>query len=176
MAFFDKLGDIARNIGDKATDAIETTKLNSKINAEKTAISEDLRQIGSYYYKKYQDGEAVDGGVLELVASIDGHNNTIAETQAEITRIQEENAAQAAQAAAATTAAAAAAPAAIPVPIAGIICSSCGKANTAGTKFCNDCGARLEEPAAPQSNTCPECGTEVDGASKFCGSCGYKFE
>ena len=40
MAFLDKLGDIARNIGDKTTDAIETTKLNSKINGERAAIAE----------------------------------------------------------------------------------------------------------------------------------------
>jgi hypothetical protein len=32
MAFLDKLGEMAHNIGDKTTDAIETTKLNSKIN------------------------------------------------------------------------------------------------------------------------------------------------
>jgi len=40
MAFFDKLNQVAKNIGDKTNDAIETTKLSSKINAEKSAAAE----------------------------------------------------------------------------------------------------------------------------------------
>ena len=46
MAFFDKLNQMAKNIGDKTSDAIETSKLNSKINAETTAAGEDLKKIG----------------------------------------------------------------------------------------------------------------------------------
>lgn len=175
MAFLDKLGDIARNIGDKATDAIETTKLNSKINAEKTAIAECMRQIGEYYYKKHQSGEPDDSAMAELYSAIDGHNNTIADTQEEISRIQAENAAQA-QAIGAAAAAAPVAPAPVPPPD-GIACPSCGKANTPGTKFCCECGGRLEMPApAPQVRACPGCGTQIPTANKFCGECGYKFE
>ena len=33
MAFFDKLNQVAKNLGDKTTDAIETTKLNTKLQA-----------------------------------------------------------------------------------------------------------------------------------------------
>jgi len=53
MAFLDKIGNVAKNIGDKASETIETTKMNSKINSEKTAIAECLRQIGEIYYQKY---------------------------------------------------------------------------------------------------------------------------
>lgn len=38
MAFFDKLGEITKNVGDKTNDMIEINKLNSKIKTERTAI------------------------------------------------------------------------------------------------------------------------------------------
>lgn len=173
MAFFDKLGDIARNIGDKATDAIETNKLNSKINAEKTAIAECMRQIGEYYYGKHQTGDPDDPAVAEIYAAIDGHNKAIADTQAEIIRIQEENSQQTEQAGVAETVIAVAPD----YTAAGdIACPSCGKLNSAGTKFCCECGSKLEvPPPQPQERFCPECGTPVSSDNKFCGTCGHRF-
>ena len=71
MAFLDKLGDIARGIGDKTGDAIETAKLNGKIKTEQTAIAECMRQIGEIIYGKHKAGEPVDSGVAELTGSSD---------------------------------------------------------------------------------------------------------
>lgn len=34
-----------------------------------------------------------------------------------------------------------------------------------GAKFCNNCGAKLE-------NKCPQCGAEIPPGSRFCGACG----
>ena len=165
MAFLDKLGDIARNIGDKATDVIETTKLNNKINAEKTAITECMRQIGDYYYKKYQDGEPGDAGVAELFVAIESHNKTIAETREEIAKIENESKAKEQ---------AAAAPAVVVAE--GIACQSCGKSNAAGTKFCSGCGTALSVSAEPSMRACPKCGAQSSSDKSFCGACGYKFE
>lgn len=50
MAFFDKLGGLAKNIGDKTSDAIEINKLNSRINSEKAAAGEEMKKIGEFYY------------------------------------------------------------------------------------------------------------------------------
>jgi hypothetical protein len=171
MAFLDKLGGIAKSIGDKTSDTIEISKLNSKISSEKTAIAECMKQIGEFYYAKHQTGEPDDPGAAELFAAIDGHNKVIAETQAEIARIQAENAAQAAQSAQPV-------PAAAPAAVEGIACPSCGAANTPGTKFCCECGAKIEipAPALPETRNCPGCGAQVDLAKKFCGECGHKFE
>ena len=36
-------------------------------------------------------------------------------------------------------------------------CPECGTENEPGTKFCNECGAKL---VAPVSSTCPSCGTQ----------------
>jgi class 3 adenylate cyclase len=44
-------------------------------------------------------------------------------------------------------------------------CSKCGSENPAGKKFCEDCGAPLE-------NRCPKCGAETTAGKRFCGECG----
>ena len=64
MAFFDKLNQVAKNIGDKTSDAIETTRLNSKIAAEKLAANEELLKIGQHYYDLYLAGQA-EAEILE---------------------------------------------------------------------------------------------------------------
>lgn len=66
MAFFDKLNDLAKNIGDKTNDAIETGKLNSKINSENAAAMEEIKKIGTYYYNLF----AADAGNSLIVPEV----------------------------------------------------------------------------------------------------------
>jgi len=162
MAFLDKLNQVAKNIGDKTNDAIETTKLNSKIGAERSAATEDLKKIGEYYYSLFAaSGEAIPE-VLEFCQSAKAHYDAAAVAQAEIERIKAENEAEKA------------APASV-VP-AGAVCPSCGTANGAGTKFCQNCGMKLEAPAEPQERKCPGCGAAVAPGVKFCSECGQRME
>lgn len=51
MDLFDKIGNIAKNIGDRTNDAIEITKLNAKIATEKSAVAEDLKKSESFTIK-----------------------------------------------------------------------------------------------------------------------------
>src|SRR5262245_48403199 len=44
-------------------------------------------------------------------------------------------------------------------------CARCQAENDAAARFCEDCGARLEQ-------TCPSCGKPVTSGQKFCRSCG----
>lgn len=183
MAFFDKLNDFAKNIGDKTNDAIETNKLNNKINAEHTAAGEDLKKIGEYYYNLFIAGDeagAVAPEVLEFCQSVKAHYETAAQAQEEIDRIKAENEAAKAEKAAAAAAAAeepVVSPAVSEVPAAGITCGSCGAVNSEGTKFCQTCGEKLEVlPPAREGNTCPECGATNEAGVKFCRECGNKLE
>jgi len=91
MAFFEKLNEIAKNVGDKAGEAIETTKLNSKINSEQNAINAVMKQIGEFCYNKYTETGAAGEGIAEFCAAIDGHKAAIAQAKAEIERIKSEN-------------------------------------------------------------------------------------
>ncbi|MGI9035878.1 MAG: SPFH domain-containing protein [Pyrinomonadaceae bacterium] len=53
-----------------------------------------------------------------------------------------------------------------------IPCPSCGKMNSAGVKFCSDCGAKMETAKVP----CIKCGAELREGAKFCNECGAKQE
>ncbi|MCL1974869.1 MAG: zinc ribbon domain-containing protein [Firmicutes bacterium] len=160
MAFFEKLNDIAKNIGDKASETIETTKLNSKISSAKTAIDGIYKKIGEHYYLQYKEGSNLSEEAMGFCAEIDTHNEAINEAKMEIERIKADNASAAPVQAA---------------PIAQadseIICSACGKENLPGTKFCMECGEKL---AAPEKRIC-SCGAQIPPGVKFCGECGAKF-
>ena len=169
MAFFDKLNDFAKNIGDKTTDAIETGKLNSKINSEKNLAGEELKKIGEFYYNAWLNGGEIAPELLEICTAVKAHYDAAAEAQAEIDRIRAENEAAKAAAAAPVAPAAPAAPA-------GIVCTACGTANNPGTKFCCNCGNKLEIPAPPMPRTCPNCGATIADGMKFCGECGTRTE
>ena len=49
-----------------------------------------------------------------------------------------------------------------------INCPSCGHANDAGAKFCDECGKAM-------SKTCSACEQVNDGDAKFCSACGNRF-
>ena len=63
------------------------------------------------------------------------------------------------------------------------ICTGCGKEYPAGTKFCSECGGKVEEkkPVIVRENTaskyvCTGCGKEYPAGTKFCSECGGKVE
>ena len=134
MAFFDKLGDLAKNIGDKTTDAIETGKLNSKIGSETAAAAAQLQKGGEFDYAKFAAGEQVSPEALEFCQAAAAHYAAAEKAQAEIDRIRAEN--DAARAASSAVAAP-------PRSAAGPACTSCGAVNAPGTRFCGSCGAKL---------------------------------
>ncbi len=172
MAFFDKLSDFAKNISDKTSDAIETGKLQNRSNSEKNLAGEDLKKIGEFYYGVWLETGQVAPEVLELCQSAKAHYDAAAEALAEIERIRAEN--EAAKAAAAAPPAPTA-----PVPPAAsdaLPCPGCGASNAPGTKFCCNCGTKLEISAPPVPKTCPGCGAVVAEGMRFCGECGTRTE
>lgn len=168
MAFLDKLNSIAKNVGDKANDTIEITKLNAKIAGEKSTITDLYKKIGEYYYEKHAQGEAVTPDAEELFAAVDASNKLIEEAKAQIEAIKAEP----------VPAPAVFEQNASPVddaPQQGAVCPSCGSVNSADTKFCSQCGTKVEQ-SAPQVKFCPNCGTKAENGVKFCCQCGTKIE
>lgn len=49
-------------------------------------------------------------------------------------------------------------------------CPNCGKEVPEGSKFCGECGAKIEE------YVCKNCGEKLAPGSKFCGNCGTRRE
>ena len=156
MAFFEKVENIAKNIGDRTGDAIEITKLNAKISGAKSAIAEEEKKLGHACYEKHAAGESLAEDLLPFCAAIDEQNRLIREAQDEIERIRAENAQQKEPA---------------PAPVR--LCASCGAALQQGVKFCPACGVKVEAPASPGS--CPSCGASITADAKFCPDCGAKL-
>jgi hypothetical protein len=152
------------NVKDKASGAIETAKLNSKISSEQNEIDAVMKQIGEFYFKKYAETKTADEGIAGFCKKIDGHNAAIAEAKAEIERIKAKTAP----------------PPAAPAASGGTVCTACGKENLPGAKFCTECGGKTAAPApAPAASggaVCTACGKENPPNTKFCTECGGKLE
>lgn len=182
MDFLDKIGNIAKNIGDRTNDAIEITKLNAKIASEKNAVGEDLKKIGEFYYKKFVEEEPIDTEIQEFCDAAAGHYEIIDQAQAEIDRIKKENGgnkedAQQGEAKPEDDAKDPESPdKPEPEPESMVVCPSCQAVNPEGLKFCTQCGSSLEpEKAASEDKSgvkCPVCGEMLHKDAKFCGHCG----
>ena len=127
MAFLDKLGDLAKNVGEKTGDMVEITKLNSKISSEKSAIEGLKKQIGECCFNKYQEGGIIDEDIVAFCSSIAEHMDTISALQSEIQEIKGKKV-----------------EAASPEAPKGNYCPSCGAENAPGCNFCGNCGAKLQ--------------------------------
>ncbi len=162
MAFFEKLNQVAKNLGDKTTDAIEITKLNTKIASENLAAAEQLKKIGEFYYQQFASGNEVAAEVMEFCIAVKAHYDAKEAAQTEIEKIKAENEAE--KPAEEKTAEV-------------NKCPSCQQENAPGTKFCQNCGMKLEvAEIKPQSLLCPNCGVQVAQGTRFCPECGMKME
>ena len=103
MAFFDKLQEVAKTIGektsetmkvvsDKTSDAVEITKQKAKISQEKSAILDVKKQIGELIWNKYSAGELFPEDITALCETIKSHNETIAVAEAEIENVKNKTA------------------------------------------------------------------------------------
>lgn len=89
MAFLDKLSSIAKDVTEKAGDAVETTKMKVKVSKEKTAIEEVLQKIGEYYLEKCNAGEVEDEAVKVMCAEIAEKNKVIEDLMAQMAALKE---------------------------------------------------------------------------------------
>ncbi|MEE0514507.1 MAG: hypothetical protein UC961_02505 [Emergencia sp.] len=88
MSFLDKITDAAATIGDRAGDAIEATKIKTKINGEKRELDGIYVKLGKIFYHQIKE-EGLEGGcdAKELVCEADLKMQAIAELEAELSKI-----------------------------------------------------------------------------------------
>jgi hypothetical protein len=79
MAFMDNLGNMAKNLCDKASGTAETVKLNARVSTERWAIEDLTRKLGA------AQGEAE----TEFCRGIDEHNTAVAGLQAELKKLKQ---------------------------------------------------------------------------------------
>ena len=128
MAFFDKVSNIAKSAADKTGEMVEVSKINLKINECKGKVAAGKTQLGEYYWKKYESGEALDDQAMEICAQIKTENDTIEQYNNEIQKIKGAEVKGAEGGAA---------------PKAGAFCTSCGADVSGGKSFCPGCGAKV---------------------------------
>ena len=91
MAFLDRLTDFAKDAGDRASDALEMTKLKTKINGEKKEIDGEMARIGRIIFTRLKSGDMeMDEELSHIVERIDAHNLTIEELQSSLEALARE--------------------------------------------------------------------------------------
>ena len=99
MGFFDQLGDVAKNIGksagdfakqvgDKTNDALEISKLTTKISAENAEIEKEKKKLSDALFERFARGEEVPEEVKEFCDNIKSHLLNIDGFKEEIEKVK----------------------------------------------------------------------------------------
>lgn len=94
MEFFNRIGDFAKNVGDRTNDMLEIGKLNSRIHGEEDAIEQHFYDLGEYIWEKFESGVAMDERATVICMAIRERKGNIRSMEEEIQQIrlaQEEN-------------------------------------------------------------------------------------
>lgn len=86
MAFMDDLKKFGKNVAQKSSDMVETTKLNMSISQEKEKINKTFTEIGAAVYEQYKMGN--DLGMGEKCMQIAEYEAKIEEYQKKILEIK----------------------------------------------------------------------------------------
>lgn len=86
MAFIDDLKKFGKNVAQKSSDMVETTKLNMSITQEREKINKLYNEIGAAVYEQYKLGN--DLGLGDKCMQIAEHEAKIEEYQAKILEIK----------------------------------------------------------------------------------------
>ena len=87
MAFLDKLTDAAAKVTDAANDAVEITKVKTKINGEQTEIEAELAKLGRIYYEKAKAGAELPTEEMEIVNRVSAHYDMLADLEKQLSEI-----------------------------------------------------------------------------------------
>ncbi|MGI6212772.1 MAG: hypothetical protein ACOYJJ_09355 [Anaerovoracaceae bacterium] len=91
MALLDKIQDVAKTVGDNASDTIETTRQKSRISSEKKQIALAYQQIGEIYYEKHmEEGLELIEDAMPFVEEIGDHKEEIKDAEKIINELKGE--------------------------------------------------------------------------------------
>lgn len=119
--FFDGLGETisrtAKELGGKAEVLYGTQKLKSRISGEERVVEKLMSDMGNIVYRKYTEGNAVEGELGELCEKISQHMHMILELKERMAELKGQK-----------------------------LCLSCQKAVEKDVSFCPYCGAACPTP------------------------------
>ncbi len=79
---------LVNSVKNEASDAMEITKLKSKIGKEKTEIKENYQSIGEKMYISYKESGVAPAEFMEIMGNIDDSRTKITQYNAEIEKIK----------------------------------------------------------------------------------------
>lgn len=126
--FFDKIGELAKTASDKTNELLEQNKLNSKISAEETRISNYMEMIGEFHFQEYESGKTPESAVAQWYTAIKASQEKIKEAELELAAMKSKEESLQPEEGANTPA---------------LFCSKCGTKNKPDAKFCVSCGGQL---------------------------------
>ncbi len=129
--------------------AVKLMNAQNEVNDLKNQETEIFAEIGRQAYAQ-NPGAWAQSDKLRLLQS----NITSAQAKLDAAKAEQDAKEQAEKAA-----------------VAACTCPACGHENPEGTKFCQECGAKLGAAGKPH---CTACGAELTPGTRFCGECGAK--
>ncbi len=79
---------LVTSVKNEASDAVETTKLKTKISKEKSQIKDNYQKIGEKMYKAYKESGVTSEEFMDIMGNIDESRTKIAQYNAEIEKIK----------------------------------------------------------------------------------------
>lgn len=90
MDFFDKLGEAARSLTEKAGDSLEINRLNGEIAIEKGNIQCYQRELGEHYWAKFAVGEKLDEEAMLICDKVVVSQDHIRQLMLDIDKVKKE--------------------------------------------------------------------------------------
>ena len=69
--------NIAKSVGKKTTDTVESVKVKGKVSSEEKAIKATLLEIGKFVWDRFEEGEIVSEDLIPLCETIRDHYHNI---------------------------------------------------------------------------------------------------
>jgi len=138
MAFFDELTKRMNGVAQTAQKAAEIARLQRQVNVKQDEFDASFREIGQLYYTFYKRGEQPGAEMAERCGKVDGLAAEIEGLKLKLDDLKEIRR-----------------------------CAACGSVQHNESKFCANCGAKLEErvvaeePAEPAEEAQAEDGKNV---------------
>ncbi|MBR6365760.1 MAG: hypothetical protein IKS10_06675 [Lachnospiraceae bacterium] len=69
--------NLAKSVGKKTSDTVESVKVKGKISTEEKAIKATMLEIGQYVWDRFEEGEIVSEDLISLCETIRDHYHNI---------------------------------------------------------------------------------------------------
>lgn len=122
-----KTGEVVDVVAKKTEQTVEIQKIKGQISTMERNNERDYKDIGKIIYNRFKNGEGADAEYIELCDAIAEREEAIAKAKQEIAGLKGLD-----------------------------VCPNCATHNEANAKYCQECGAKLEETVSDEAEDSEE--------------------